>query len=274
LTICIGAICNIKEEPKVVVASDRMITAGHLAIQFEHDVPKIEMLSSTCVALTSGSITHTEIFDRSRSRIAELKEPNIHQIAHIVKDEYIEEKKSRAEDSILRHRGLSFADVYSGRIPIELLVRLDSEIDEMRIELEVLVCGVDSLGGHIYYIRDVPIGMRMGMIDCLDSLGYMAIGSGSPHAVTTFITSSCTPYLSLKQALCIVYEAKKAAEVAPGVGKDTDIRIIDRKGTLEIAKSTIETLETIYNRKREIMLAPKSELDELIEGVKIEYANK
>jgi 20S proteasome alpha/beta subunit len=273
LTICISVICDVKEKPKVIVASDRMITAGHLAIQFEHGVPKIEELSSTCVALTSGSITYTEIFDRSRVKIAELKEPTVHEIAHIVKDEYIEEKKRRAEDSILKHRGLSFGDIYSGRIPIELLVRLDGEIDEMRIELEVLVCGVDSSGGHIYYIRDAPVGMRMGMIDCFDSLGYMAIGSGSPHAVTTFITCSCTPYLPLRHALFIVYDAKKAAEVAPGVGKDTDIRIIDEKGTHEIAKSTIETLETIYNRKREIMVAPKSELDKLIEGLKIEYKN-
>lgn len=251
-----------------------MITAGHLAIQFEHNIPKMEMLSSSCIALTAGSITHTEIFEIGRREIEKLKDPSIHEIADIIKNQYIAEKKTRAEDSILKHRGLNIYDVYGGKLPIELLVRLDSEIDDIRIQLEVLVCGVDSKGGHIYYIRDVPSGMRMGMIDCYDRLGYMAIGSGSPHAVTTLISSRFVPTFSLNQALYLIYEAKRAAEVAPGVGEDTDINIITINQIQRVAESTMIKLKEIYDKKIDIINLPKSELNESIKELVIEYENK
>ena len=45
MTICIAAICD--NNQKIVVASDRMITASHLSQQFEHGVPKMEEISKS-----------------------------------------------------------------------------------------------------------------------------------------------------------------------------------------------------------------------------------
>jgi len=274
VTICIGAICEAGKDPKVIVASDRMITAGHLAIQFEHDVPKLETIHPTCVALTAGSIVHTGIFDEAKKKIQELKEPTISQIAEIVKNQYIREKKKRAEDSLLGHRGMKIADVYSGKIPIELLVRLDSEIDAIRIELEALVCGVDKEGGHIYHIRDVPTGMRMGLLDCYDLLGYMAIGSGAPHAATTFITFKYVPTMPSNKAIHIVYEAKKASEVAPGVGKEVDIAVIDKKGIHKLSQNTMDQLKNIYNKRRELLAIPQEEIEKLVKCLAIQFKDE
>lgn len=71
MTICIGAICDNKS--KVIVASDRMITASYPPVEFEHGIPKMEKISNTCVALTAGSaLAHTELFRDAKLEISQL----------------------------------------------------------------------------------------------------------------------------------------------------------------------------------------------------------
>jgi hypothetical protein len=56
---------------------------------------------------------------------------------------------------------------------------------------------------------------------CFDSIRFAAIGSGAPHANSHFMVSGYGSEVGLQETLLSVYTAKKKAEVAPGVGKDT-----------------------------------------------------
>jgi len=47
----------------------------------------------------------------------------------------------------------------------------------------------------------------------------VAIGTGDTHAISTLIYNEYTQKVSLNRALYLVYESKKAAERAPGVGE-------------------------------------------------------
>jgi len=46
----------------------------------------------------------------------------------------------------------------------------------------------------------------------------------------------------------IVYEAKKMAEKAPGVGNRTDICIMNSKGIIEFPRDKISELQTTYEK--------------------------
>lgn len=107
--------------------------------------------------------------------------------------------------------------------------------------MEVIITGVDEKGGHLYFINDPGA-------DCVDYhlIGYHAIGIGAIHALQAMISFAHTPNKSLEETLLNVYTSKKRSEVAPGVGKDTDVVIINNKGINVLTVSDIQELDKIY----------------------------
>jgi hypothetical protein len=69
-----------------------------------------------------------------------------------------------------------------------------------------------------------------GDILCADRVGFACVGVGAWHANSTLMLAGHTPSTPAPKALLNVYSAKKRAEVAPGVGTDTDTFIVT--GTL------------------------------------------
>jgi hypothetical protein len=91
-------------------------------------------------------------------------------------------------------------------------------------EAEALIIGFETIRG-----KQVPRLFSVneqGIVRCYDDVGFAAIGSGSSHALSRLMQvgySSNVPYV---QGLAAAFAAKKAAEIAPGVGKRTDVRLI------------------------------------------------
>jgi hypothetical protein len=108
----------------------------------------------------------------------------------------------------------------------------------------MILAGVDSKGAHIYSIRNP------GIKDCFDTIGFHAIGIGELHAVQVFIAHRYSTSCNTLEALNIVYAAKKAAEVAPGVGGATDIAIISRDGIKILEQTIITELNKLYDEVR------------------------
>jgi len=260
LTICIGAICDgspTHQNEKVVVVLDRMITAGYPPIEFEHDIPKMVKLTSCCVCLCAGSaLAEVDLLRRVKANISDRTAPNALTVVNAVKTEYINEKKTKAEEDFLLHKDLTLRELYHGEspIPTALLASLDGKIDAITINLEMLVCGVDELGAHIYQIADERFrGVKLGspgLVHCWDSMGYHAIGSGELHAVSTFISHGYTSNFSLGKAIPIAFEAKKVAEKAPGVGKlKTDVAIITKGNIICLNTEHVNKLEDTYRNR-------------------------
>ncbi len=97
---------------------------------------------------------------------------------------------------------------------------IDEQLATYDYGLEVLVAGVDSDGAHIYKI-DNP-----GTAECFDTIGYHAIGSGEPHAIYSLVDAGHTHAATLQQTMWSVFEAKKLAERAPGVGVAGDFAVV------------------------------------------------
>jgi 20S proteasome alpha/beta subunit len=264
MTICIAAICD--QQKAIVVASDKMLTADFYDLQFEQPDPKFEALGESCVGLTAGDAdAHIELFRAIRKNIADWKSPEVEMIAEMVKDQFVYLRKKRAEAYVLQPRGITLNQFYSGAFirdnPNEWVLGVDREIRNFRYRVEILIAGVDISGAHIYSVEDP------GVTYCFDGLGYATIGSGERHAFNSIVDNHYNINLGIKQTVYLIYEAKKRAEHAPGVGQAVEIAIVTRNGITQLDESQKSQLEKIYIQKT----APKlKDIDDAIDQLNIE----
>jgi len=80
-------------------------------------------------------------------------------------------------------------------------------------------------------------------------LGYHAVGSGETHALLHIIAVNHARTKDINQTVFTVYEAKRHAEVAQGVGKETDMMVITDGNIRTITLEELEQLASIYNQK-------------------------
>lgn len=86
-------------------------------------------------------------------------------------------------------------------------------------------------------------------MNSFDDIGYTAIGSGEYHAIRSFIENYYSINFPLAKAIYVVYEAKKYAEHAPGVGPQTDMAIVSKEGITWIQEKTLQLLNKAYESK-------------------------
>jgi len=209
MTICIVAACD--NNSKIILASDRMLTIEAL-IEFEHPTNKTEKLSSNCCALSAGNaLPIVEIFQNTKSNLKHRTSLSIKEIAEEVKINYIKQRAKKLEELYILPRQLkSIENFYEiiETLPSDISLQIDKYIENLDFELDILIGGVDEYGPQIYFISNP------GAIDRFDSIGYCAIGSGDLHATLTFISYNYNTRMDLKEALYILYDAKKISENA------------------------------------------------------------
>ena len=231
----------------MVVAADRMVTASHPSIEFEHGLSKIDVLTNTCVMLSAGdALAHADIARQSTGQLGRLERPAVAEIAEAVRKSYIGQRKKRIEELFLEPRGWDFDHFYQQHarvLPTDLVLTLDNQISTFDYGVTMIIAGTDLTEGHIYGLR------HPGQVECYDALGYYAIGIGAEHALASLIRNGCTPHTAPEAALYYVYEAKRAAESAPGVGKDTDLAIIRSDGSQQLDNGVLERLDEIHKQR-------------------------
>ena len=157
-------------------------------------------------------------------------------------------------------------------LPPDLFNVIDNQFSRYDFGLELLVVGIDSSGAHIHTIRNP------GLDDCFDSLGFHAIGVGALHAIQHFIASRYKTSYNLDEAISVVYAAKKASEVAPGVGRETNICLIMRDRIIQVDPEIIGELSKIYEKVRKPIIEEIREssklLGTLLEARKTEAENE
>jgi 20S proteasome alpha/beta subunit len=248
MTVCIGALATKKDNhsENVIVASDRMVSLGNF-MEFEHEVSKIGKLSSKCVALVAGdTLIGSQIVDTSRAKIAEFSNlSKVADIAKLVATIYVETRDRIIEEQVFRPRGFTRADfynVYQTQLLQNIAFQLDNQVATWNIGVEIIVAGVDDLGAHVYTIN------HPGIYTDVYQIGYTAVGSGAIHATQALIGFAHSPYQELNRTIFCTFAAKKRGEVAPGVGKETDLFIISKDGIKELTQDEIKELDEIYNK--------------------------
>jgi len=228
-----------------------MLTSGD--IQFEPTAgSKIFLLSTSMFTMTAGdSAIQAEITEmvaeEMQARI--VKEPSnwwrVGEAADLYVKHYNAIKNRRAANAILSPLGLTHESFITNQSSMDSSLVNDLAKELLNFELpsvSAIFAGTDPTGTHIYAIYD-------NETNCVDNVGFAAIGIGSRHATSQFMFARHAWNSPFADTLLLTYYAKRKAEVAPGVGAGTDmVTVGPGLGTfLQIGDQVIEKLERQYN---------------------------
>jgi hypothetical protein len=213
----------------VIGAADRMLTSGD--IEYEPELAnKIFHFSTAISGMFAGDFgMQTEIVRKVISVVTpRMKaEPGnwwaVKEVADLYAKYFKEVHLKRAENAILAPLGLDINSFYAKQkqMDTDLALQIAVKLAQFRSpEVEAILCGLDLAGVHIYVVDN------SANVICHDVAGFAAIGVGYWHADSQFIFAKHTPHKSLAETLLLTYSAKKRAEIAPGVGIDTDMFLI------------------------------------------------
>lgn len=261
MTQLIGAICE--NGKKVIALSDRMVSTGDMTLAFEHPRMKAVAISQRSVVMTAGTVHEPDLLRQAKER-AKGKD-RIIEIADVLKEVYQEFREEHVVDEVLRPlAGIkSFAEWHGKQRSLHdgLVMDLNQGIATYRLGLSLLLAGVDKIG-HLIRIDDP------GIYRSFDNLSYCCIGMGDRHADNVFAWYKYSSTFPLTEALYIGFEAKKRAEMAGGVGRSTDILLIDESSIKEISPDTIKILEEVYHDRES--RSERAGFDERITELKIQ----
>jgi hypothetical protein len=264
VTVCVAALCD--DNTTIIGASDRMLTSGTGDIEFEPPQTKIVNLTSSIAIMIAGdAILQTEIMLNVSADVNKRIQDNpkqwwtVQEVASLYSHYYSQAQVQRSEKAILAPLSLdrdSFINRQQVMAP-SLVTQLAEQLINFEISrVETIFTGVDPTGAHIYVADN-------GHISCLDSIGFAAIGVGRGHANSQFMFAAHTRFRPGPETLLLAFSAKKRAEVAPGVGRDTDMFIIGPElGSYKsIGEHVLVSLERIYktSQKKEQSARKKAE---------------
>ncbi len=250
MTICIAAISE--NGKHAVMISDKMITIEDpFNIQYEpRDSGKIDEISSGIYALTAGSALYfTDMLKEVKKRISHIQDPTVEQVAQNVAEVFKEKRLKRAEELYLEPRGLDLQKYYEKieDLPESLLQEIDRSLIKFTLELSIILCGKSENSYYRLYGIESP-----GIYDSFDSVGFATIGIGDTHSTSRFTYNRYSSSMSLEESLLISYLAKKDAESAPGVGKETVIRVLNGEKNFNISEDKIKILDSAYENRKEV----------------------
>lgn len=270
MTVCVAAIC---QKAMIICASDRMLTAGD--IQFEPQQPKVWVLPPSILMLSAGDPgLHAEVFYRISDEVRGRGEEEagnlaVGEIADLYSRFCGEALLRRAEIAVLSPHGLS-ADTFIARqkeMEPSFIERTASKMENFQSleHVEVIICGVDQVGTHVYVVEDEKI-------TCRDPVGFAAVGAGGGHADSQMMLGGHTNGKSFAETLLLTYLAKKRAEVAPGVGEATDMFVIGPGRSFTLLSPThFDRLHAEYKKvaraEARANQRGKERISEYIEGV-------
>lgn len=251
MTICIGAIAKIGDSENLVIASDRMITqtSGTTTTEFEHQMPKIIEISSNAVILIAGDTLKgttltKEIKNHFNNGSIVSTKIDISEIAKLAADKYFQSRFEFLNTLLFKLRGITGDYFYKEgqkNIQPQLVSMIDNNMTNFNYGVELLLAGIYNNKAFIYNITNPGIYNEWGQI------GYCSIGIGSPHATQSLIGLKQSPLTNLDNTIFSVYASKRRSEVAPGVGKDTDMLVINNEKITWISSENIAKIEIIYN---------------------------
>jgi 20S proteasome alpha/beta subunit len=259
LTVCIAAIFVWKYGENdigraIVTMSDRQITAHD--IEYEPATTKACFITPHTVILIAGDYsTHSEAIVRTQRQLAAQAETDPGRIANIYAGHVKAVKADQAARLYLSPIWLDH-DSFLARqkeLAPDLLNKLTDQLQNYRGEdTEAIIAGTTGNEAHIYVVD------HNSFVQNYSDVGFAAIGIGAWHAKSQMMRAAYSRLSFYTRTVGIVYASKRAAEIAPGVGKETDAYLITRFGIEplwpEFFNKTKE-LYTEYETKRDALVS-------------------
>jgi len=242
-----------------------MMTYGApMNLQVEMVVRKIVPLTDTTAILFSGSVPDGEnLVARTRAKILTARS-SIQETVTAAVSSYQEMDGIGVEDLILRPLlgvdFVGFQSMISQSSSSQILQQTLGMVSQHNMQLDILIAGFDEGEAHLTALANPGIALPM------DTIGSAAIGSGGLHANVRLSLGKQVRVISFPDTVYNVYGAKVAAEVAPGVGKMTDMAVIRQSGIKFFDETAFRTLESISQDRPALRQADVDQLAELCRG--------
>ncbi|HED37812.1 MAG TPA: hypothetical protein ENI76_06160 [Ignavibacteria bacterium] len=235
MTVCIAALAD--DEKSVVLASDKMISKQVPPIEYEHDIEKIVKITDNFYVLIAGTVNNAvDIIDSVRNQI---------RANHTVAEKFEKFKKAYASfreqkivDVILQAQGFhSLQDFQSKQQTLtrEVVTSIQNLIANANLQTIMILVALDDKKCHIRVLTNPS--------ELINPLEYATTGTGELHAVQSLIGVKYKKSEDLDAATYLVYEAKRRAEVAPGVGTLTEMIVLSHKEDGTVAERRLEVAD-------------------------------
>src|SRR6266404_4303806 len=247
MTVCLGALCSDRDghsSKAVVVGADRMVTLGGHT-EFEHEVPKIMAVTDRVVALIAGDALKGGSLIRDIASQMPAGAMSVKAVADAISVRYTQLRQQQIQSDIFTPRGISMAQFYGGlqqQMLPQIVAGIDNHVASYNFGVDILIAGVDDSGASLFSLTNPG-----GTLNDFQQIAYTAIGSGALHALQSMIGFGHMGGRSLHETAFSVYASKRRGEVAPGVGKDTDLFIVTANGITRLPDSVKTELESAYS---------------------------
>jgi hypothetical protein len=278
VTVCVACLCAWTYGPNdigraAVTASDREITAGD--IEYEPPQFKVSFQTKRAIILIAGDYpTHTEALQQTGRTIANTSEDHPATIAEIYASSLRQVKFKHACDIYLGPLGLT-SDVFlsNSGISNEIVISLANQVQSYSGQpTEAIVVAADDTATHLYLIDSDS------KVTCQDDVGFVAIGIGSWHAKSLLMQAKYFNRTNFAAALSLAFSAKKRAEIAPGVGRATDMFIVNKTGWAPVAAELHAIIESSYQeydkRHAELLSDQYTHLGKAFAEIAAKYAQQ
>lgn len=233
MTVCVAALFqwNYSREAgapnpgaAAIVLTDRMITFGD--VQYEPPQTKVAHITPQILLVIAGDYsTHSQAIKKTSVHFKERLDSSPEDVAVFYGRTVQALRLKEAEDLYLAPLGLN-SDTFMAQQK-EMSSQFVSTIaDQMQNyrgeEAEALI-----VGSHNNYMDIYGVDTK-GIVSLHNDVGFASIGSGAWHAKSVLMQTGYANHNTFSHALCVTFAAKKRAEIAPGVGHNTDITLVFR----------------------------------------------
>jgi len=234
MTICIAAMHN---DGGIVGVSDKMFSTEAMAFEPKGTTKKVFALAPGIFALNAGHVAlQAEIMEEMQTvynagkKEANEKNYTVKGMVDLYVDCFNRIRRQRINNSVFASYGLDEQTFLARQKDLsDVFVReMMIKVDQFQFPaVESIIAGIDNSTGHVEpHIYIVKRHYYENVVQCCDAVGYATIGSGSPHVEAYFMFSQFTRHYSLPKTIALSYFAKKRAELAPNVGKQTDMFLL------------------------------------------------
>jgi hypothetical protein len=242
MSVCIGAICLKKNEPRIVLCSDRRLEDD---ISGSDACVKWDVIGGGFAALISAddfslALAHVDII-RGHFAGRQLEDngflDELKVCASLMKrsvlDEFAMGRLGVTYDHLLKEGATS--------LPKDIRREIFTEIQSQHLGCEILVAGFIGKSPHLYGIFNDCAVRRID--------AFEAVGSGATIARSALRQRGFVSAMSLDEAAYYVWEAKRFSEIAPGVGAQTDFEVLSPDGKMRLQHAAIRpALDGAYRK--------------------------
>jgi hypothetical protein len=244
MTLCIAAIGTDKDHESIVFATDHLVSLEseyyreHAIGKFEHAIKKYTFIPPNSVAMIAGSpFIFNELVDLpTTSKTYTAIRDNISKNFKYVRDTVIQ---NEVFDALGVDKSLIAKSLMRDEIN-PLTEKILDRVAEFKFNASILLIGFDRINK-----AKISVINERSVIDTTEMF-FTAIGSGYVQAINTLYFQKHTNEKNLMTTLYNVFKAKTNAEVHEGVGRETDLLILQPDACMKVTRDQINILKEIY----------------------------